>query len=125
MAERRLTRERKKHEHPARTGANTMAVAEQFITGETIRVAEEYRRKKATSVLTIVFTDIAQSTALLESLGEEAFHRLREEHEDFLRETVEFDKAGALVRCLGDGSLLVFSETSTAVERCLRIQSAM
>jgi class 3 adenylate cyclase len=43
-----------------------------------VRTAEEYRRRKATSVLAVMFTDIAGSTELREQLGEVTYELQRE-----------------------------------------------
>ena len=48
----------------------------------TVTEAEQYRRRKVTSVLAIVFTDIANSTQIREELGEVAYERIREEYDD-------------------------------------------
>lgn len=83
--------------------------------------ADEYRRRKDTALLAIAFADIADSTALLETLGENRYDELRGAHNELVREIVEQDDAGSVVQFYGDGALAVFSEPSTAVERCLRL----
>lgn len=87
-----------------------------------VNTAESYRRRKATSMLSIVFTDIADSTALREDLGERAYEELRESYDEQVASTVTRADAGVVVKGTGDGMLCVFSEPSTAVERCLAIQ---
>jgi class 3 adenylate cyclase len=84
---------------------------------------DEYRRRKDTAVLAIAFADIADSTALLEQLGENRYDALRRQHNETVRGVVEEDEAGSLVQFYGDGALAVFSEPSTAVERCLDLVS--
>jgi class 3 adenylate cyclase len=96
----------------------------QPIDSDTVEAAESYRRRKATSVLSVVFTDIADSTALREELGESEYEELREGYDKQVAEIVSYDDAGAVVKGTGDGMLCVFSEPSTAVERCLEIQRA-
>ena len=88
----------------------------------TLNEAEQYRRRKTTSVLAIVFTDIADSTYLREQLGEIEYERLREKYDEDFSDIVESEDAGAVVKSTGDGALVVFSEPSTAVERCLSVQ---
>jgi class 3 adenylate cyclase len=87
-----------------------------------IRVAEAYRRKKVTSVLAVMFTDIAGSTELREELGEVAYEQHREVHEDAVRGLVESGGAGAVVKSTGDGVMAVFAEPSEAVVKALAIQ---
>jgi class 3 adenylate cyclase/CheY-like chemotaxis protein len=91
----------------------------------TVEAAETYRRRKATSVLTIVFTDIAESTLLRERLGELEYERLREPYDATFGEIVHRDDVGSVVKGTGDGALAVFSEPSTAVERCLEVQRTL
>ena len=92
---------------------------------KTVGIAEEYRRRKTTSVLAIVFTDIANSTRLRDELGEHRYEELREDYDSRFEVIVSREDAGAIVKGTGDGALAVFSEPSTAVERCLEIQEKL
>ncbi len=84
--------------------------------------AEAYRQRKITSVLAIVFTDVANSTALRESLGENRYEAIREAFDDKVASIFETDDDGAVVKSTGDGCLAVFAEPSAAVARCLQVQ---
>lgn len=95
------------------------------IDAEVVSNAEEYRRRKITSVLAIVFTDIANSTQLREELGEVRYEEMREDYESKFSAIVSRDDAGAIVKGTGDGAIVVFSEPSTAVERCLEVQDKL
>jgi class 3 adenylate cyclase/CheY-like chemotaxis protein len=88
-----------------------------------IRIAESYRRRKVTSVLAVMFTDIAGSTELREKLGEVAYENHREHHEGAVRDLIEKGGAGAVVKNTGDGAMAVFSEPSEAVTTALKIQA--
>lgn len=90
-----------------------------------VEVAENYRRRKTTSVLAIVFTDIARSTELREQLGEVRYESVREEHDHAVREIIEAKDAGSVVKSTGDGLLAVFAEPSMAVLRCLSLQKSL
>jgi class 3 adenylate cyclase/CheY-like chemotaxis protein len=92
---------------------------------KTVAIAEEYRRRKTTSVLAIVFTDIANSTRLRDELGEIRYEELREDYDAQFEEIINREDAGAIVKGTGDGALAVFSEPSMAVERCLEIQDRL
>jgi class 3 adenylate cyclase/CheY-like chemotaxis protein len=92
---------------------------------EATQRAERYRRQKSTAVLTILFTDIADSTRIRESLGEITYEKAREEHDLAISALIESANAGAVVKGTGDGHLAVFAEPSVAVERSLRIQALM
>lgn len=102
-----------------------MAPEEILSDSRTEERAEEYRRRKTTSVLAIVFSDIANSTALREELGEIHYERIREEYDGTFSRIIENDEGGAVVKSTGDGALSVFSEPSIAVERCLRVQQEL
>ena len=90
--------------------------------GPLVELAEAYRQRKSTSVLAIIFTDIAGSTQLLDNLGQVAFERLREEYDEQFCTIIEKGDAGCVIKSLGDGALAVFSEPSVAVERCVQVQ---
>ncbi len=95
------------------------------VDDETTQNAEQYRRQKSTAVLTIMFTDIEDSTKIRESLGEIAYERAREEHESVISSVVHSGNAGAVVKGTGDGQLAVFAEPSVAVEKSLEIQAQL
>ena len=63
---------------------------------------------------TVLFTDLADSTAMLSRLGEAAFDELRREHFAGLREAVA-GHGGEEVKTLGDGILAVFGSAADAV----------
>ncbi len=83
---------------------------------------DEYRKRKNTAVLTIMFTDIEGFTALTERKGETYVHALHEEHDRILVEAIEEDSAGVVIKFIGDSIMAVFAEPATAVERALLIQ---
>ena len=82
-----------------------------------------------TAIRVIFFTDMKGSTALKEDMAvrwdEEAFQRLRQEHDKLLIEIITRDQAGEVVKATGDGFLAVFNRPSTAVERALEIQERL
>ena len=90
-----------------------------------VRTAEEYRRRKATSVLAVMFTDIVGSTELREKLGEVSYELQREVFDRNTRDLVEAEGAGAIVKSTGDGALAVFAEPSTAVVKALAVQAVV
>ena len=90
-----------------------------------LRRAEEFRRAKSTSVLAVLFTDIARSTELREQLGEGPYEKIRLQHDRLLEDIVSHDGGGVLLKSLGDGALAVFAEPSLAVERSLGMQKAL
>ncbi len=66
--------------------------------------------------MTLLFTDLAGSSALLQRLGDEAGDDLRRRYFGVLREAVR-DAGGQEVKNLGDGLMVVF-ESAAAASRC-------
>ncbi|MBD0338913.1 MAG: adenylate/guanylate cyclase domain-containing protein [Thermoleophilia bacterium] len=85
--------------------------------------------REETCVRVVLFDDMRGSTALKERLArrsdEEAFHDLRREHDDLVREMVERDGGGEVLKSTGDGVIVVFSRPSIAVERAIEIQERL
>jgi adenylate cyclase len=74
--------------------------------------------------VTIVFTDIVDSTVLLARLGDRAWVDVIRLHNQVV-EKVTADHAGAVVETQGDGSLLAFSSAREAVACSVAIQQAI
>jgi class 3 adenylate cyclase len=83
---------------------------------------EQYRRLKETSVLVILFTDIKGFTRITEDKGEQYSQLMRKLHDEILVSTIEEDRAGLVIKYIGDSVMAVFSEPSTAVAQALKIQ---
>ncbi len=73
---------------------------------------------------TFVFTDIVDSTKLLETLGNEKWKRLLARHDELLRERI-VDKGGEVVKRTGDGFFAAFDNPKAAVEAAVAIQRAL
>ncbi len=71
--------------------------------------------------LTIVFSDIEDSTRLNEQLGDDGWVRLLKAHDKVVRSQVG-KHGGHVVKSQGDGFMIVFGEPSGAVDAALRIQ---
>jgi class 3 adenylate cyclase len=72
---------------------------------------------------TILFTDVAGSTALLERLGEEPWFQIIRAHDALLRRlTAEHD--GTVVKSQGDGFMLVFTSARAALQFAIATQRA-
>jgi class 3 adenylate cyclase len=67
---------------------------------------------------TVLFTDIAQSTRLAESLGDHAWQQLLGEHHDIVRRQLQTFK-GREIKTTGDGFLALFDSPTRAVQ-CAR-----
>ena len=73
---------------------------------------------------TIVFTDIVDSTAQLEALGDEAAMVSVREHNRIVRDVLAGHR-GRVVKSTGDGFMLAFDAPSDAVKFTIRLQQAL
>ncbi|MCW2686057.1 MAG: cyaA 2 [Mycobacterium sp.] len=72
----------------------------------------------------IVFSDIEESTALNERIGDRAWVRLISRHDRMVRKFVK-DHAGHVVKSQGDGFMMAFADSEQAVRCCAKIQRAL
>jgi class 3 adenylate cyclase len=73
---------------------------------------------------TFVFTDIVDSTKLLEALGEEKWRKLLKWHDRLLRERIE-GAGGEVIKQTGDGYFAAFGSPAAAVDAAIAIQRAL
>jgi class 3 adenylate cyclase len=73
---------------------------------------------------TFMFTDIVDSTRLVEALGEDKWRKLLQWHDRRLRELIE-DAGGEVIKHTGDGYFAAFSSAGAAVEAATAIQRAL
>jgi class 3 adenylate cyclase len=73
---------------------------------------------------TFVFTDIVDSTKLLEALGEEKWQKLLKWHDKLLRERIE-EAGGEVIKQTGDGYFAAFGSPGAAVDAAVAIQRAL
>ncbi len=92
------------------------------LTNQDLSSIEQYRLRRQTSVLVILFTDIKGFTEIGERRGERHAVELLRGHDEIVVRAVEEGGAGLVVKHIGDSVMAVFAEPSTAVERALRIQ---
>jgi adenylate cyclase len=71
--------------------------------------------------MTLVFTDIVDSTRLAESLGDTEWVQLIKAHEETIRRLTGAT-GGKVVKFLGDGSMLAFDSARTAIRAAADIQ---
>jgi class 3 adenylate cyclase len=72
-------------------------------------------------MLTIAFTDIEGSTAMLERMGEERWFKLMMDHNTMVQECVT-SHCGEVVKSQGDGFMVVFSSSSAALAWAVDLQ---
>ena len=73
---------------------------------------------------TFLFTDIVDSTRLLETLGDEKWKRLLARHDEILRERIT-EAGGEVVKKTGDGFFASFESPRGAVDAAVGIQRAL
>jgi class 3 adenylate cyclase len=73
---------------------------------------------------TFLFTDIVDSTKLLETLGDEKWKRLLARHDELLRERI-VDRGGEVIKQTGDGFFAAFDNAKAALEAAVGIQRAL
>jgi class 3 adenylate cyclase len=77
-----------------------------------------------TALRTILFTDLEGSTAMTQKLGDEAAHRLVQEHHAIVRSALR-DHRGNEVKTIGDGFMVAFFSPRHAVECAIAIQRTL
>ena len=73
---------------------------------------------------TFLFTDIVDSTRLLQTLGDEKWRRLLARHDELIAEAIS-DAGGEIVKHTGDGFFASFESARSAVESAIAIQRAL
>ena len=79
---------------------------------------------RESEVLTVLFTDLVGSTALLSTLGDDAADELRRKHFSLLREAIGAHR-GREVKSLGDALMVAFSSAREAVACAAAMQMAV
>src|SRR4051794_12147369 len=77
----------------------------------------------AAETVTVLFTDLVGSTALLSQVGEEVAEELRREHFGLVRRAIQ-PSSGREVKNLGDGLMVVFASAADGVAAAVEIQQA-
>jgi class 3 adenylate cyclase len=73
---------------------------------------------------TFLFTDIVDSTKLLETLGDEKWKRLLARHDVLVRERI-VESGGEVIKQTGDGFFAAFDSPKAAIEAAVAIQRAL
>src|SRR5262245_38064395 len=71
--------------------------------------------------VTVLFTDLVSSTAVLERVGDEQAHRVFQTHRRVLRDAVAMH-GGQEVKWTGDGVMTTFASSADAVRCAVRMQ---
>jgi class 3 adenylate cyclase len=115
-----------------RTGDEHAAVAElegALATFEKLgaRLDEAYVKERLGRVearRTFLFTDIVDSTRLLDTLGDEKWKRLLARHDELVRDAIA-ESGGEVVKRTGDGFFASFDTPKSAIEAAVAIQRAL
>ena len=75
-------------------------------------------------MMTIVFTDIEGSTAMMERLGEEDWFEMLQAHNQLVRRLVA-ERGGGVVKSQGDGFMLAFRSAGSALTCAAELQRAV
>jgi len=86
--------------------------------------AESFGRQHLTGLVTLLFTDMVDSTALKQGLGRQSFEFF-EKHHQLLRDCLARFSNAQEIDSAGDSFLLVFAVPSDAVEFALLVQSKL
>ncbi len=73
---------------------------------------------------TFLFSDIVDSTKLLETLGDEKWKKLLARHDELVREAIS-ESGGEVVKHTGDGFFASFESPKPAVEAAVAVQRAL
>ena len=96
--------------------------ASQALTPETIISSLSAGQTEGT--VTIMFTDVEGSTAMLSSRGFTLSHEIMKAYESIIEEKIT-EHAGRRIKGLGDGVMVSFGSTRHAVECAIQIQRAI
>jgi len=91
---------------------------EEFVTGQ--RHGGEAER----ALLTVLFTDIVDSTALAAKMGDAQWHALLNRHDEITREQIA-RFGGRLIERTGDGTLATFDRPGRAIDCARALHEAM
>ena len=105
--------------------SNVISQSGSLLTDAEIEPIDQFRREHKTAVLVVMFTDLKGSTELAEERGELHSQEIRKQHDRMLREIVERDGYGSVIKTIGDSLMCVFAEPSTAVQRAVEIQQLL
>jgi class 3 adenylate cyclase len=117
--ERLSGRRRLRHGDVIRVGRTTLAFNDASAEPRTATTITD--ALSATGTVTLLFTDLVGSTALMDRLGDDAGDRVRRQHFAVLRQAAS-EHGGQEVKSLGDGLMVAFQSAVGGVECAIRMQ---
>ena len=88
------------------------------------RVAD-FSRKHRTGLVTLVFTDLVESTTLMRELGDQAGTTVNQRRRQVVRQILAGYPEGEEIETAGDSFLLLFARPSAAVRFALQVQARL
>ena len=76
------------------------------------------------ATMTVLFTDLVDSTAMRGRIGDDQADEVRREHDELIASVVE-ENRGTIVKGLGDGMMAVFGAPSAGIAAAVGIQQAI
>ena len=86
---------------------------------------EEFQRKHRAGLLTLLFTDIVDSTRLKQGLGDREAVIVIQRHHAVIREILGHFSEGEEIETAGDSFFIVFAKPSDAVKFSLLVQAGL
>ena len=86
---------------------------------------EEFQRKHRVGLLTLLFTDVADSTKLKQTLGEREGVAAIQRHHAAIREVLSQFREGEEIETAGDSFFIVFTKPSDAVKFSILVQARL
>jgi uncharacterized protein (TIGR00369 family) len=105
-------------------GATVATMTASGVRIDNVRRKRPRRRPAERLLCTILFTDIVDSTARAEALGDTGWHALLERHHAAARQEIAFCQ-GLEVKSTGDGMLVRFSSPARALECATRLRRSL
>ena len=109
---------------PSFAKAIQQQVREELLESLGERRGRRTSRGRPEGIVTIVFTDIEDSSGLVSRLGDERARALIRQHDEVLRQTVRTHD-GVEVERAGDGFMIAFSTASRAIAFAVELQRAL
>ena len=104
-------------------GIDLTTTLEELVTSVLDEPSPFFSSAGSEGTMTLVFTDIVDSTVLAESIGDTAWAETVGSHETSIRSLTAIH-GGRVIKFLGDGSMLAFESARAAVRAAVDIQKA-
>ncbi len=104
-------------------GVDLTTTLDELVTSVLKETTDATLAHPSEGTMTLVFTDIVDSTSLAETAGDIAWAKMIAAHEATIR-SITADHGGTMVKFLGDGSMLAFDSARGAVRAAVDIQRA-